>query len=422
MMEKIILLGVFLFPFHNFSLSLAESRYDLTAFILLTIAIYFTFKNGSVSERTVFYVLAFVSMQLLVFAFINIAPYPRFISGIVWLGGLFLILLSAKKFNYPKDAVCKIVIYVLLLSAFYIFFQFFYYFGESRPRAWFGEPSFAGLAFYSAAAGILSTIICVKMPTRTRLILGISFLIFFSSALLTFSTHFVTFLFVITLVYFLQWPKKKFLSISLKRTLALLTIGSILAFISSYLISLEHYSSRLSITDTIITNLSLLSWLRGFDQMKASISNSPVFGNGLGSTGNFEFSSAHSEALESFNAETLNLLDGYSLAFRLVIEIGLPLFIIFMIYFVRNLYIFRCYLATLMKVPATQSIPIVFNFVFSTSLIIGALLKEPLYPNSCLYLGVFLFATSLPLTVMDRSKRVLLSSFKQDPLVQSRYR
>lgn len=415
MIEKIILFGVVLFPFQNLSLPLAQSRYDLTAFILLTVSIYFTFKNGRVSERTILYMLAFILMQILVFAFINIAPYYRLISAIVWLGGLFLMLLSAKKFNYRKDAVYKIIMYVMLLSAFYIFFQSFFL-GQSRPGAWFDEASYAGLALYSAAAGSLSTIIIVKMPTRTRLILGIAFLVFISAALLTFSMHFVTFVLAIILVYFLQRPKKKFLSISIKRTLALLTIGSIIAFISSYLISLSHYADRFNITDP--TNLSLLSWLRGFDQMKASISNSPILGNGLGSTGYFEFSSVYSQTLESLGIGILNLTDAYSLAFRLVIEIGLPLFVIFMIYFVRTLNIFRSYLVTLMKVPASQSIPIVFNFVFATSVILGALLKEPLYPNSYLYLGVFLFASSLPLTVMDHSKRVS-SSFKPDPFVQS---
>ncbi len=121
MIEKIILFGVVLFPFHNLSLSLAQSRYDLTAFILLTVSIYFTFKNGSVSKRTILYMQAFVLMQILVFAFINIAPYHRFISGIVWLGGLYLILLSGKKFNYRQDAVFKMIMYVMLLSAFCIF-------------------------------------------------------------------------------------------------------------------------------------------------------------------------------------------------------------------------------------------------------------------------------------------------------------
>jgi len=402
MMGKIILFGVVLFPFQNLSLPLAQSRYDLTAFILLAVSIYFTFKNGRVSERIIFYMLAFVLMQLLVFAFINIAPYYRLISGIVWIGGLFLMLLSAKKFNYRKDAVYKIIMYVMLLSAFYIFFQSFFL-GESRPMAWFSEPSYAGLALYSAAAGSLGTIIIVKMPTRTRFILCIAFLVLISAALLTVSMHFVTFLLAIILVYFLQRPKKKFLQISIKRTIAILIIGSIIAFISSYLISLAHYADRLNITDP--TNISLLVWLDGFDQAKASISNSPILGNGLGSTGYFgNFANT----------------DAYSLAFRLVIEIGLPLFVIFMIYFVRRLNIFRSHLVTLMKVPASQSIPIVFNFIFATSVIIGALIKEPLYSHSSLYLGVFLFASSVPLSVMDHSKRVS-SSFKPNPLLRCHY-
>jgi hypothetical protein len=203
MIEKIILFGVVLFPFQNLSIPLAQSRYDLTAFILLSVAIYYTFKNGRVSQRTILYMLAFVLMQILVFVFINLAPYHRLISGIVWLGGLFLIILSAKRFRYRQDAVFKTIIYVLVLSAFYIFFQFFFL-GQSRPSGWFGEPSFAGLALYSAAAGILSTIVIVKMPPHTRLVLGIIFLVLLSAALLTFSMHFLTFLLVVALFFFMR--------------------------------------------------------------------------------------------------------------------------------------------------------------------------------------------------------------------------
>ena len=414
MIEKIILFGVVLFPFHNLSLPLGQSRYDLTAFILLSVAIYYTFKNGRVSQRTVLYMLAFVLMQILVFAFINLAPYPRFISGIVWLGGLFLIILSAKRFRYRQGAVFKTIIYVLVLSAFYIFFQFFFL-GQARPRAWFGEPSYAGLALYSAAAGILSTIVIVKMPTHTRLVLCIAFLVFLSAALLTLSMHFVTFLLVVALIFFLR-SSKHILSFSPKRALIFLTIGSILAFGTSYLIGLEHYSSRLSIFNPG-TNFSVLAWRQGFDQMIASISNSPIFGNGLGSTGYVVFNSAYSQTLERLGMDLLTLKDAFSLAFRLVIEIGLPVFLIFMLYFARRLNDFRNYMANVQKVPATRSIPVVFNFIFAASLIIGALIKEPLYPNSCLYLGVFLFA-SVPLTFLAYGQGVS-SSFKSYSFVQS---
>ena len=396
MIEQIILFGVVLFPFQNLSLPLAQSRYDLTAFVLLSVAIYYTFKNGRVSQRTILYMLAFILMQILIFVFINLAPYYRLISGLVWLGGLFLIILSAKRFRYRQGAAFKTIIYVLVLSAFYIFYQFFFL-GQSRPSAWFGEPSFAGLALYSAAVSIMSTIVIVKMPTHTRLVFGIVFLVFLCAALLTFSMHIVTFILVVALVFFL-WNSNKILSFSPKRTFIFLTIGSILAFGSSCLIGLHHYSSRLNILNPG-TNLSLLAWLQGFDQMIASISNSPIFGNGLGSTGYVVFNSAHSQTLESLSAGHLTLFDAYSLCFRLVIEIGLPVFLIFMLYFARRLNDFRNYMENVKKVPGTQSLPVVFNFIFAASLIIGALIKEPLYPNSSLYLGVFLFASSLPLKV-----------------------
>lgn len=414
MIETIILLGVALFPFHSLSLPLAQSRYDLTAFILLSVAIYYTFKNGRVSQRTILYMFAFVLIQILVFVFINLAPYHRLISGIVWLGGLFLVILSAKRFRYRQAAVFKTIIYVLVLSAFHIFFQFFFL-GQSGPTAWFREQSYAGSALYSAAAGILSTIVIVKMPTHTRLVLGIAFLVFLSAALLTLSMHVFTFILVVTLVLFL-WGSKTILSFSPKRSLIFLTIGSIFAFGSSYLINFDHYSSRLSIINPG-TNLSLLAWLQGFDQMIASISHSPIFGNGLGSTGYVVFNSAHSQTIVSFFGGDLTLSDAFSLAFRLVIEMGLPVFLILMLCFARRLNDFRKYMANVRKVAATETIPVVFNFVFAASLIIGALIKEPLYPNASLYLGVFLFA-SVPLTFLAFGQGVSLS-LKSNPFVQS---
>lgn len=393
--EKIVLLGVILFPFQQFAVRMAQSRYDLTSFILLIASLYVTFKHHRVSRQTLIYMWAFIVWQLCVYMLFNVAPYHRLISGIVWLGGLFLILLSGDKFHYSPSKIFKIIMFVLSLSAFYILAERVLS-QDARPRAWFGESSYAGMALYGAAAGCIISIYLIKMSKRMVVFLIVFFLVCFSSALLTFSMHFVTFIITILLFIILDVFSKPLLLISPKKTCLFLTIGILLILIANLLFTMEHYYSRINLLDSQ-TNLSVLAWLRGYDQMVATILNSPILGNGLGSTGYFEFNSVYALTLDEQGMGVLNLTDAYSLAFRLVIEIGLPMTIIFMIYFGRRLNIFRQSLRILQGLPASQAIPVVFNFVFAVSLILGALLKEPLYSNSVLYLAVFLFATSLPL-------------------------
>jgi hypothetical protein len=55
--------------------------------------------------------------------------------------------------------------------------------------------------------------------------------------------------------------------------------------------------------------------------------------------------------------------------------------------------LFKKYIKSLSLFPDKEAYFLVFNFTFSVSLIIGCLIKEPLYPNSILYLGCFLFAS-----------------------------
>ena len=90
----------------------------------------------------------------------------------------------------------------------------------------------------------------------------------------------------------------------------------------------------------------------------------------------------------------LNLNDAYSLSFRLIIEIGLLLFIMIFYFFTRKLYILKKYLSTTtLTKQYNESIPTTFIFLFSTSIIIGSLIKEPLYPASPLYLATMLFVS-----------------------------
>ena len=126
----------------------------------------------------------------------------------------------------------------------------------------------------------------------------------------------------------------------------------------------------------------------------ASINQSFIIGTGLGSTGFIDFQSDNLIKLLYLTPSGLNLNDAYSLSFRLIIEIGLLLFLLIIYFFTKKLYILKKYLsiATLLK-QNNDSIPTTFIFLFSTSIIIGSFIKEPLYPSSLLYLSTMLFVS-----------------------------
>jgi len=133
--------------------------------------------------------------------------------------------------------------------------------------------------------------------------------------------------------------------------------------------------------------------------MKHSIALSPILGFGLGSTGYFEFESKNTEILESFNLEFLNKYDAYSGFFRMTIELGILFIIILFTFIYTKLKYFKLYVK---KIKQTHSnfiniidIHLTFIFIFSFTMVIGILIKEPTYSRSIVYVGWFLFVSSL---------------------------
>lgn len=390
----IIFLAILLFPLQKLAILLMGSRYDLTAFILLFLGIFsFLFYKNSTESKI--YALLFFSTQILTFTLINSAPYYRFISGMVWLGGLLLLLIGGKHIKYNQQKITKSIIVVLFISGIYIIFQSLFLQIE-RPQAWFYEPSFAGLCLYSAASGILLSLIFVKFDKKYKYLLFTIFSILIYAAVLTFSMHFLTF--VVSIALFFLLLITVLLSVDFTKVIIFLIFGLMIFIIGSSLFLTSHFQSRTDISDP--TNLSLLAWLQGFDQMKASVIQSPIVGFGLGSTGYVNFKSDYADMLQSIGKGDLTLNDAFSLSFRLIIEIGLPFFIIFLVFLKKKMSDFKNYFIFCKKHNTNLSFSVVFNFVFSITIILGCFLKEPLYPNSFLYLSIFLLA-STPLFIKD---------------------
>lgn len=401
-MNKIILLAILLFPFQILALPLAGSRYDLTCFLFLIVAMYYAVNTGSISFRT-FLILSFFGVyQFLIFSIQQIAPFSRFISGLVWLGGLLLIILVSPKIIIQKLQVSQIILVLLLFTAIIIIVQHFIL-NQERPKAFFDEASYAGLVLYSASASTFLVLTFIQTSTKTKILGLLLGALLFYSALLTKSLHIVTFLTTIILFVFLRLSK---LPKEHKSTIIIsgLILISILVFFASSLIRDPHYAARMDLTN-IENNLSLLTWIRGYDQMIASVIKSSFFGLGLGSTCYFKFDSIYNSALTSLGFGDLNLTDAYSLAFRLIIEIGLLLFVIFIIFMVKKIWTFKRYISRFTELSINESAPSIFLFVFSFSLILGCLIKEPTYARSYIYLGIFLF--SVPILDNSDSKNTI---------------
>ena len=396
MNKSFLTIAIILFPLQTLSLFIMGSRYDLSAFVLLLLAMITIIRFG-ISGRSAFILACFVLLHLVLFLWFDIAPFYRVFSAYVWLGGLIYFFLEGRKIKYDQKMVFKLITLVLSISALYIFLQFFA-FGQDRPSAWFYEPSFAGLCLYGAAAGLLMSLILVRHAPAQKLMITL-FFIFFAAALMTYSMHIVTF-FVILSIIGISIVTFHRVSFRLRTLVPIGVFGIFLAYALSEFMQMDHFTSRTDYVNP--TNFSLLSWLRGFDQMLAAMKNSFFFGMGLGSVGFFEFQSEYSDILESLGKPELNLTDAFSLAFRLVIELGFPVLLILILYLLRKMRAFKRYVYSSTQTNAAIRFSVIFNFVFALTVIGGCLLKEPLYPQSFLYLAVLL-VTSGPLGISQRS-------------------
>jgi len=398
MAQQFLIIAIILLPVQTFSLFLMGSRYDLSAFVLLLLAVLIVARYG-IRARSAFALICFVLLHVALLSWFEVAPYYRVFSGVVWLGGLVYFLLEGKRVAYSQDVVFKLLVLVLGISALYIWLQFAAL-GYERPSAWFHEPSFAGLCLYSAAAGLLVSLVLVRCTPRLQVLLVGVFLVLFSAAVLTFSMHIVTFLITLGVIGVFLWVPRilSFSSVRfrLRTPVVIGVFGVFLIVVARQLLQMEHFIRRIEFANP--SNYSLLSWLRGLDQMIAAMRASFLFGMGLGSVGFFDFQSRYSDILAMLGKPELNLTDAYSLAFRLVIEIGLPMFVAFLFYLAARMRAFARYAQSPPQTDGVARVAVVFNFVFAVTVIAGCLLKEPLYPQSFLYLAVLLVA-SIPLGV-----------------------
>lgn len=343
------------------------------------------------------YLAIFFVAQLVIFLFTQ-TPFYRLVSGLVWFGGLLLIILFREKIEVDFSKAYKIIFTVLFGSSVIVFIQFFL---NYAPKGFFSEPSYAGLALYSISASYFGCFLCDISPPKQRaniLFLGI---LFFIAAFLTRSMHIFTFLMSSFFALYIAPKKNNFFVL-----LILLTFTIACIFFS------DHHLDRLNtlilaLTDEYYSqhiinpvpnfsmfgsgpaernfNMSVLVWLDGFNQAFAAIKINPFTGIGLGSTGFIHYESIYDALLIKIYGSNPNKLDSYSGLFRLFIEIGivLPLIALFSIF--KSLSLF--------KSKFQQTFELLFLRFFSLTMVIGVLIKEPTYSRSIVYIAVLLFAT-----------------------------
>lgn len=384
----IFFIGIILFPFQNLTLDLFTSKYDYSAFLLAlySFLINFSIKKEfkfhiSFNKNYLFFVLSVAIFQVLIWFFYN-TPFYRLISGFFWSIGLFSIILFRNKVDLDITKVFFILLITIIPTACFLLFESFTLL-SLRPKAFFDEPSYAGLIMYSTSFGFLGCVLSNKFKTKMNTLFLLLFFIFFFIGLVTRSLHFVS-LFLALFIFLINYPKKVFYFIPLL----------ILFFLFFLLLNYDledfkyHIFSRLNLS---FGNLSTITWLFGFDQALYVLFHNPFTGYGLGSTGFFEFYSKYNDILFNLGHLNQNRFDSYSLLFRFIIELG------FFVTFTLLLFLLKC----LRNIFDTSNIDdkkqitgIIFLRFFSICLVTGLLIKEPVYSRSICYLGFVLLAIS----------------------------
>ena len=406
----LIYTAVIFFPFQFLAIRFFSSAYDITSLLIIMAVFVLMLSKIKINYEIIIWISIFVIMESVIVIYFNIGPYYRFLSGVVWLTSLLAIILYGDKdYDYSQKVISYLILFLLFFSSIYMFYEYYFIitpeiysqfiegrptkFYLLRPKAGFQEPSYAALALFSSASAIVSTLILSRLSHRNIVYLLILLIIFSGAAFLARSMHIATFIITVSIVISI-WLTYK---LSIFKIFIFLGILFLILLLGIFLLSFPHYYDRINIfVDPLaMTNPSLLSWLRGFDQVLAVMNSSPLTGFGIGSTGYFEFESLYGERLAYYRIYDLTLKDAFSLLWRLLIEIGIIPVILFSIFMIYKLSHFRKYLINKSDLSINNKY-IIFNFTFALALIIGCLIKEPNYARSTLFIGIFLIA-SIPL-------------------------
>lgn len=379
MKQLLLYLAVLLLPFQHASISLYGNGYDLSSiffFAYILIVALEGIRGVNFAGFLLFYV-----WQISVFFAYSQAPISRFLSSTFWVGGIILGFCVTVKNSINFSKVFYLIIFGGIINAVAMYWEFFQ--GIERPKGFFYEPSFAGLFMYGVSAGLIYLFISTSRNAFEVLKFTL-LLIFLGASVMTKSSHIVAFTIILICMSVFLWKplniKKHFLMI-----VALMSLTLVLFY---FIYSSDHLQARFSGDGT----LSTWNWLFGMEQAIYVLYNAPILGMGAGSTGEFYFPTDY--WLRGISPEDSNIKDAYSLAFRLIIEYGL-LFFIIIIYKIISIFVYTSNLiSSFSKENLTLYQHQIFLFIFSSTLLIGDIIKEPVYSRSYVFGVFFLFIIS----------------------------
>ena len=269
-------------------------------------------------------VLAVVYCQGVLSFFINTTfNMGRFLQSYVFLiiyvlGASFLVFLAQGLPKYKADFAVKLVFYALLLSGLVTILGY-RALGNPSAVGFFSENSHYALSF-------LPFILYMVVLSSWRK----KFFFLFMGFLIAFNLQSMTLLVgVITVTIF---------TLRLRQLVFLSIIAIPILMVAMDYMDFEYYSSRLDFTNPN-PNLSVLSFMNGWERAYLNLKDSYGIGLGFQQLGFFGSEGKIFEALRAVNAENLNLFDGSFVASKLISEFGIlavMLLVAYLVYLPRS--------------------------------------------------------------------------------------
>lgn len=371
------------FPLQVLGIPVGTTKVDISNVIFLVLLIWLmVFLPGAKMSTSFRLVMSLFFLLELGHYFYAPLPVTRFLSSFVWIGGLMLVYGYRRHIQYDLTVAYYCVLGAVIAAALFSGLEAILL-GEARPAGIMSEPSPAGMVMLAAVAGIILSFRDVRnVAIRIALIALALALVYISFMLKT--THFVSLALSLVIVAAL---------------LRMLNFGTVLLSIPlligvfAILSGDAHYLDRFDVQSARITNISLLAWLQGFDQMMTSLQKFPLIGAGMGGTGYFYFFSVSAQQLQLYNLPDLNRFDAFSGFFRLVIELG-PVFAGMVIAAIYG-HMRRIGHADRMGFvrASPQAMELVFLTTFAFTIVVGTLIKEPTWSRSTVAVAILLLFT-----------------------------
>lgn len=372
----LLILAIISYPIQSLSFRFYGGRYDFSIFLFSIGALLIFPGEFYKKNKVILFIFLLTIYELFLLSFFDVAPIRRLISSMIWISFSIYVFKSGYFNQLKLKTITNSILYAGIFSLSISLFQKFFL-NQPRVMGFFEEPSYAGLFYYAMAIGFLAKLLFGNFFSKSNIFL---FLVFLFFGFLTKSMQIFTFLIMLSIIFLIKNNAKK---------LMLIIIGFFgLCFFILLLSALSkaNFSACNFFDHDKSMNLSLLSWLRGFDQAISSLNKSIFFGLGFGSTGYFTFESLCSQSLDSLGYGNLNLTDSYSMLWRLIIECGIFGTGVILLFFLSKYFSFLENIK--LKNEETDYIFILF---FSFFLFLGILLKEPSYSSSQFFMLIYLF-------------------------------